>query len=55
MYSETGLIRGKKYLKIDWSVEMPLHWLIMGCGLLNEWAPGKALATDVMGARWPRG
>ena len=28
---------GKKYLKIDWSVKMPLHWQIMGvaCMLSN--------------------
>ena len=23
-------ISREKYLKIDWSVKMPLHWLIMG-------------------------
>ena len=25
-----GLFRRKKYLKIDWSVKMPLYWLVMG-------------------------
>ena len=30
MYTGTGLYRGKKkYLKIDWSETIPLHWLIM--------------------------
>ena len=25
-------ISREKYLKIDWSVKIPLHWLIMGVG-----------------------
>ena len=27
---ELAYFVGEKYLKIDWSVKMPLHWLIMG-------------------------
>ena len=30
MSTGTDLFRGKKYLKIDWFVKMPLHWLIVG-------------------------
>ena len=26
------LISREKYLKIDWSVKMPLHWVIMRVG-----------------------
>ena len=28
--TETWPIAREKYLKIDWSVKMPLHWLIVG-------------------------
>ena len=32
-------ISREKYLKIDWSAKMPLHWLIMGVVGSQKWAP----------------
>ena len=34
-------ISREKYIKIDWSVKMPLRWLIMGVADSQQWAAGK--------------
>ena len=40
-------ISGGKYLKIDWPVKMPLHWLIGDLTYLRRWWRGRRLVKNV--------